>query len=88
MLPPRASAADRVDPRVSERSRGRRKTTAGLAVGGFSGETNGAYGFASPKRTKGNPLLQLTTQLEGVVTSMAAHSHGRAGSGEATASWP
>ena len=48
MLPPCASAADRVDPRVSERSRGRRKTTAGLAVGGFFGETNGAYGFASP----------------------------------------
>ena len=48
LAPARASAADKVDPRVSERSRGRRKTTAGLAVGGFSGETNGAYGFASP----------------------------------------
>ena len=48
LLPPRASAAEMVDPRISERSRGRRKTTAGLAVGGFSGETNGAYGFASP----------------------------------------
>ena len=66
----------------------RRKTTAQLAAGGFSGEDNGANVFASPKRTKGNPLLQLTTQLEGVMTSTVAHGHGRAGSGELTASQP
>ena len=39
--PASATAADKADPRDRERSRGRKKTTAGLAVGGFSGETNG-----------------------------------------------
>ena len=45
--PASATVADKADPRVRERSRGRKKTTAGLAVGGFSGETNGTTVFVS-----------------------------------------
>ena len=87
-VPASASKTDRGDPRISERNRGGRTAGGVVRRRWLLQRRQRCQRVRLTQAHLGEPFIAANDSARGVVTSTAAHGHGRAGSDDATTSQP